>query len=170
MGTAVSRVVRICRYRLRLREIFQASYAAPMRRVLVPHRLAIPIPVRAASPSARSVEWEGRREPVSELLEALADAPGDNSARYCGGVRWRGRRFGVVRFRENEKKEESKGGVLRRDGRAILVLCARPNLAYKVLATTNTRPASSGNGSLSGFDTHEFILILLSMSMSNSEL
>ena len=37
-------------------ERFQESHAATMRRVLVPHRLAIPTPVRAAPPSARSVE------------------------------------------------------------------------------------------------------------------
>ena len=55
-----------------------------MRRVIVPHRLAIPTSVRAAPPSASRVEKEGMREPVSPLLEALAgDAPGDNSAKYC---------------------------------------------------------------------------------------
>ena len=79
------------RCRPRLQDRFQASYAATMRKVFVPHRLAIPTSVRAAPPSVRSVERDGRRKPVSELLEALADAPGDKSARYCGGVRWRGR-------------------------------------------------------------------------------
>ena len=32
------------------------------------------------TPSVRRVERKGRREPVSLLLEALANAPGDNSA------------------------------------------------------------------------------------------
>ena len=45
-------------YRLRLRERFEASYAATTRRAVVPHRLAILIYVRAAPPSARGVERE----------------------------------------------------------------------------------------------------------------
>ena len=94
-----------------------------MRRVIVPHRLAIPTSVRAAPPSASRVEKEGMRappsasrvekegmrEPVSPLLEALAEAPGDNSAKYCGGVRRRGRSFGEGQPRENEKKGKRKG-------------------------------------------------------------
>ena len=64
-----------------------------MRRVLVPHRLAILTFVRAAPPSARNGARKDRWEAVSELLEAPADVPGDKSAGYCGGVGdWR--RFG----------------------------------------------------------------------------
>ena len=37
-------------------------------------------------------------------------APSDKSARYCGGVRRRGRRFGVGQPRVNEEKKERKGG------------------------------------------------------------
>ena len=69
-----------------------------------------PTSVCAALSSARSAEREGRREPVSR--PALADAPSDNSARGCGGVRRRGKHFGAGKKpRENEKKEERKGGV-----------------------------------------------------------
>ena len=53
-----------------------------MRRVVGPHRLAILTSVRAAPPSARSAEREGRREPVSPLFEALANGPGGNPAIY----------------------------------------------------------------------------------------
>ena len=53
------------------------------------------------------------REPVSPLLEALADAPGDNSATYCGGVRRRLETFlgSPERTRRRKRgREECRGG------------------------------------------------------------
>ena len=81
-----------------------------MRRVLVPHRLAIPIRVRAAPPSARSVERAGRREPVSEPFEAPADVPGDKSAGYCGGVR---RRLETLWRKRRREREECRVGTVK---------------------------------------------------------
>ena len=49
--------------------------AATMRTVIVPRRLAILACVRAAQ--RKKYEEVGQAEPVSPLLEALADAPGD---------------------------------------------------------------------------------------------
>ena len=103
-----------------------------MRRVIAPHRLVILTSVRAAPPSARGVERKGKREPVSPPLEALADAPGDNSAIYCGGVRRRGKHFGVGKPRENEKKEERKGGVPRRDGETCTAFGNDTNASSRV--------------------------------------
>ena len=86
-----------------------------MRRVIVPHRLAIPTSVRAAPPSSRSVEREGGGNRCRLCLRRLVDALSDISESYCGGVRRKSIRFGEGQPRENEKKEERKGGVPRRD-------------------------------------------------------
>ena len=111
---------------LTLLERFPAKvqHAATMRRIIVPRRLAIMAAVRAAQ--RKKYGEGGQAEPVSPLLEALVVAPGDNSARYCGGVRRRGLCFGADRRGERGEaggreesgggKEERKGGVTRRDG------------------------------------------------------
>ena len=53
----------------------KVQHAATMRRVIIPRRLAILASVRAAQ--RKKYEEGGQAEPVSPLLEALADAPGD---------------------------------------------------------------------------------------------
>jgi len=53
----------------------EVQHAATMRRVIIPRRLAILASVRAAQ--RKKYEEGGQAEPVSPLLEALADAPGD---------------------------------------------------------------------------------------------
>ena len=62
---------------LTLLERFPAKvqHAATMRRIIVPRRLAIMAAVRAAQ--RKKYGEGGQAEPVSPLLEALADAPGD---------------------------------------------------------------------------------------------
>ena len=53
----------------------KVQHAATMRRVITPRRLAILASVRAAQ--RKKYGEGGQAEPVSPLLEALADAPGD---------------------------------------------------------------------------------------------
>ena len=80
-----------------------------MRRVIVPHRLAILASVRAALPSARSAERKGRREPVWTLQATILR---DIVEEFVG----EGNTLELENPRENEKKEMRKGGVSRRDG------------------------------------------------------
>ena len=64
-------------YAIELLECFPANvqHAATMRRVIVPRRFAIVASVRAAQ--IKKYGEGGQAEPVSGLLELLADAPGD---------------------------------------------------------------------------------------------
>ena len=88
-----------------------------MRRVIAPHRLAILTPVRAALPRANKCGGGDKREPVSHLLETLADDPGDNSARYCGGVRLRERESLWSRAAQGEREEGKEEGRSAEEGR-----------------------------------------------------
>ena len=85
-----------------------------MRRVIVPHLPAILTSVRAALPSARSVEREGRREPVWTLLAT-------NLRYIVEDFVGEGRRFGVKQPRETRRRkrarEECRGGTGKRSRR-----------------------------------------------------
>ena len=73
-------------------------------------RLAILVSVR------KNRGDRGQPELVPPLLEALADAPGDILRVIVKLFVGEGRHFGVGQPKENEKREERKGGVPRRDG------------------------------------------------------